>query len=273
MPSVKKHRASLPGPAARRNRKLPKCGAMKITPRPSARVPQRNQMSMCERAYEQIENLIVNCRLRPGGFLAMQDLQDLTGLGRTPIHQAINRLAADTLVIIIPRHGVRIAPIDLARERILLRLRRDIERFVIRLVAERSGPSHHHQLLHLQRLLCDRRKTMTVNEFNTFDRRFDRLIMVAANEPFLDHTLRPLHTIFRRIGWIYHTRIAGNINPAKTIDCHLAILDAIATHRIDKAVAASDKLIDFVDGMFDAIENEIDPVLLDCSLEPLVTSS
>ncbi len=115
----------------------------------SATARRRNLVNFFELAYERIEILIVNCELKPGRFLAMQDLQAMTGFGRTPVHQAVNRLAADTLITVRPRHGVQIAPIDLARERMLLRLRRDIERFVIRLAAERASPTNSNQLLHL----------------------------------------------------------------------------------------------------------------------------
>ncbi len=76
----------------------------------------------------------------------MNDLTALTGLGRTPVHHAVNRLAADTLILIRPRHGLQIAPIDLARERTLLQLRRDLERFVVRLAADRAGPGHRNQI-------------------------------------------------------------------------------------------------------------------------------
>jgi DNA-binding GntR family transcriptional regulator len=147
----------------------------------------------------------------------------------------------------------------------LLQLRRDIERFVVRLAAERSGPSHRNQILHLTRALRDQRATMTIDEFNVFDRRIDGIILNAAGEIFLEHTLRPLHTIFRRIGWVYHTRIASGASFDRTIDCHLAVLDAIGNRRIDAAMAASDALTIFVDHMFDALEQEIDPALLDCS--------
>ena len=51
-----------------------------------------------------------------------------------------------------------------------------------------------------------------------------------------------------------------------------AILNDVANLHVDEAVAASDRLIDFVDGMFDAMEREVDPALLDCSLEPLDTA-
>lgn len=228
---------------------------------------RHNRVNLFDLAYERIEDLIVNCDLKPGRFLAMQDLQDMTGFGRTPVHQAVNRLATDTLIIVRPRHGVQIAPIDLARERILLRLRRDIERFVIRLAAERSGPSQQRQMIYISRALRERREGMAVDEFNAFDRRINRLIIAAANEPFLEHTLRPLHTIFRRIGWIYHTQIASDASLDPTVDCHLAILDAVANRQIDAATAASEALTDFVDRMFETIEQQIDPVLLDCELE------
>jgi len=197
----------------------------------------------------------------------MQDLQKMTGFGRTPVHQAVSRLAADTLIVVRPRHGLQIAPIDLSRERVLLKLRRDIERFVVRLAVERSGPSHRNQIMHLTRALREQRGKLTIGEFNVFDRRIDAIILNAAGETFLENTLRPLHTIFRRIGWVYHTRIASGASFDPTIDCHLAVLDAICSRRIDAAMAASDALTDFVDQMFDAMEREIDPAVLDSSLE------
>jgi DNA-binding GntR family transcriptional regulator len=232
--------------------------------------PRRNRVNLFELAYQRIEELLVTCQLKPGQFLAMQDLQDLTGFGRTPVHHAVNRLAADTLILIRPRHGLQIAPIDLARERMLLHLRRDIERFVIRLAAERAGPSHRNQLLHMERLLRERRDGLTLPDFNALDRRIDQMVLAAAGEPFLEHTLRPLHTLFRRIGYIYHSAMVAQASLTATIDHHLAVLNAVATRNAERAVAASDALITFVDAMFDEMETRIDPSLLDCSIEPLL---
>jgi DNA-binding GntR family transcriptional regulator len=82
--------------------------------------------------------------------------------------------------------------------------------------------------------------------------------------------MRPLHTIFRRIGWIHHNQLKAKASLLTTVDCHLAILNAVANRHIDQAMAASDALIDFVDSMFEVMEREIDPTLLDCSLEPLI---
>jgi DNA-binding GntR family transcriptional regulator len=240
-----------------------------VRPDDESATSRRNRVNFFELAYQRIEDRLVTCELRAGQFLTVHELQNLTGFGRTPVHSAVNRLAADTLIIIRPRHGLQIAPIDLARERMLLALRRDMERFVIRLAAERASLSHRNQALHIERALRERHDTLTIDAFNKLDRRIDALVLAAAGEPFLVHTLRPLHTIYRRIGYIYHRQLPGHTDLGRTIDSHLAILNAIANRRVDRAVKASDALIDYMDQMFEEMESGIDPSLLDCSIEPL----
>ncbi len=238
----------------------------KITGNPEAAEPRQGRQNLFELAYEAIETRLVNCTLAPGRHLTMNDLTGVTGLGRTPVHHAVNRLAAETLILIRPRHGLQIAPIDLARERTLLHLRRDLERFVVRLAAERSGPIHRHQISHLAGLLAGRRTTLTLDAFNEIDRAIDRLILAAAREPFLESTLRPLHTLFRRIGYIHHTHGAGAADLTSTVDRHLAIIEAIAARDAERAIAASDTLMNFVDAMFDAMATSVDPSILDSSI-------
>lgn len=241
------------------------------TPSTSRGEPQRggqrsNSNNLAELAYDTLEELIVTCALQPGQYLSIQDLQDRTGLGRTPVHLAVSRLATDTLVLIRPRHGLQIAPIDLARDRTLLQLRREMERFVVRLASEHGGATARNQMLHIAGLLRAGHKSMGIDEFNRLDRRIDRLFIRAAGEPFLEHTLRPLHTAFRRTGWIYHSWVRPEEGLDRTIDSHLAILDAAAVGRTREAIAASDALISFVDSMFDVLGRGVDPALFDCNL-------
>lgn len=227
--------------------------------------PRRNAQNLAALAYDRCEEAIVTCRLPPGQHLSMQDLQTVLEVGRTPIHQAVNRLASDTLILVRPRHGLQIAPIDLGRERTLLALRREMERFVLKLAAERCGPNERNQLLHIRRTLAA--AAVDIAAFNVLDRRIDQLLLQASGEPFLEHTLRPLHTIFRRIGWIYHSSVRPGEGLRRTIEVHLAMLDAVAAGDAGAAVAAADRLVAFVDSMFDVMERGIDPGLLDCNLE------
>lgn len=245
---------------------MPAQAKPKRLPAEAATPKRENRLNLSGLAYDRCEELIVTCDLKPGFHLSIQDLQALTGFGRTPIHQAVSRLAADTLIIVRPRHGLQIAPVDLSRERTLLLLRRDMERFVLRLAAERAGQSHRNQLLHIGGALRNRAAELSIAEFNQLDRRIDQLLVAAAGEPFLEHTLRPLHTIFRRIGWIYHRWIRPGEGLGRTVGCHLAMLDAVAGRNVAAAVSAADQLIGFVDSMFDVMERGVDPALLDCNL-------
>lgn len=223
----------------------------------------RPRLALFELAYERIEAQLVNCILAPGRFLTMNDLMLATGLGRTPVHQAVSRLAADTLILVRPRHGLQIAPIDLTRERTLLKLRRDIERFVVRLAAERIDEIRSAELTRIAQILTERRDALDLDAFNSLDRAIDREVLAAAGEPFVENTLRPLHTIFRRIGHIHHSRAAGVSDLAATVDRHAAIVRAIAAGEPDRAAAASDDLMAYVDGMFEGIEDRVDPRFLD----------
>lgn len=229
--------------------------------------PRKAATNLSDQAYERIEELLICCKLPPGRFLATHELQAMVGYGRTPVHQALSRLAADTLVQITPRHGIRIAPIDLTRDRLLLRLRRDMERFVIRLATERSGASQRNRMQHIKRQLIEHGSQMTIDQFNVVDRMIDQLFLAAAQEPFVEGTLRPLHTIFRRIGWIYHMHNPNEVHLQGTVDGHIAVIDAVANGNVDEAISASDGLMDFVDGMFEVLERDVAPSTLDCSLQ------
>ena len=103
MVSFKEVRAWLVG-----NGREPKL--VKAEEAPAAAPPRRNRVSLVELAYERIEDLIINCELKPGQFLAIQDLGQITGFSRTPVHQAVSRLADDTLILVRPRHGASDRP-------------------------------------------------------------------------------------------------------------------------------------------------------------------
>lgn len=240
----------------------------KVTTRKSlAAAPSvpRGSDSLAVVAYDRIEDLIVHCRVAPGAAITTNALQDLVALGRTPVHQAVRRLAAETLIRIRPRDGLEISPIDLQRDHRLLQLRREMDRFVAELATERLDANARNRLLRLGTIMRERRRSMDVHEFNIYDRQLDSILLDAAAEPFLDRTLRPLHTIFRRVGHVHLTHIGGNAGLAKTIDCHLAIVSAVVDRNTKAAKAASDTLIDWAESMFDSLEGNIDPRLLNAA--------
>lgn len=216
-------------------------------------------------AYERIEELFVSLRLQPGATLRTQDLQALTGLGRTPVHQAVRRLAAETLLDVQPRNGLRVAPIDLARQRRLSALRRDMDRFVCAAAIAGIEGNERARLAHIMRQLQNDRETLTLERFNMLDKAFDILMIQSSREPFLERSLRPLKALGRRTGYLDISRISGQQGLDESIDCHMAIMQAVLDGDVARACAMSDRLIDLGLIMLDRLERSIDPALLDIS--------
>lgn len=63
-------------------------------------------------AYQQIKSLILENKLKPGQFVNESQLQELLGLGRTPVREAILQLAENELITIHPRKGIEISRIS-----------------------------------------------------------------------------------------------------------------------------------------------------------------
>ena len=62
--------------------------------------------TLTEQAYRLIEEQIVTLNLKPGDVLSEQLLSATLKIGRTPIREALQRLAREGLVTILPRKGI-----------------------------------------------------------------------------------------------------------------------------------------------------------------------
>lgn len=214
-------------------------------------------------AYERIEELFVAMRIAPGEEIRTQDLQAMVDLGRTPVHQAVRRLAAETLLEIRPRNGLRVTPIDLSRDKRLAELRRDLNRFVTSMAIRNMTANDRAALHYLRRKLAAELKEISLDAFNAIDKSFDRLVIRASGERFLDRVLSPLHAIARRIGFLHINQLSHREGIVGSAERHLAIMDFMLAGSEEKACAASDELVAYGIGMLRQLEEEIDPSLLD----------
>lgn len=98
------------------------------------------------RAYQIIKGWIVNQDLGPGAKLQEDALADRLGVSRTPIREALSRLAQEGLVTMVPRRGTFV--VDLTREDIveLYEVREAIEGMAAHLAARRRTPDQLRQM-------------------------------------------------------------------------------------------------------------------------------
>jgi DNA-binding GntR family transcriptional regulator len=73
------------------------------------------RLSAPPQVYELLRNRIQSSDLAPGEKINERALADWLGVSRTPIREAIRRLAGEGLIHVIPNVGTRVAPVDPAR--------------------------------------------------------------------------------------------------------------------------------------------------------------
>src|SRR4051794_13307224 len=83
---------------------------------PSAKSADR----LADIAHSKLEELIVTLELSPGSLWSEVMLSERIGIGRTPVREAVQRLAWERLVTIIRRHGIKISEIDVHEQMLVV---------------------------------------------------------------------------------------------------------------------------------------------------------
>ena len=200
--------------------------------------------TLTDRAYRLIEELIVMLALPPETILSEQSLAARLGIGRTPIREALQRLARDGLVVILPRRGILVSQINLKTQMRLLEVRRELERLMARGAAERATPEETALFATIAR---DMRRASDESDDMTFmrlDRQFNELVSEAARNEFASRAMGLMHGLSRRF-WYQHYRESGDLPLSARL--HAEVAEAIAKRNPDAAAKASDRLIDYIE--------------------------
>jgi DNA-binding GntR family transcriptional regulator len=237
---------------ARGERRLAK--ALTLRRPPAATIVQRKRTvspnggtpgeSLTEQAYRAIEEAIVTLQLKPGAVLSEQALSATAGIGRTPIREALQRLAREGLVIILPRKGILVADLNPRNQLLLLEVRREIERLLSRAGAERATAEQRAQLQDIARGMDQAARANDDIAFMRLDRELNSLMLDAAHNDYATRSAKLLQGLSRRY-WYVHYRNAGDLPLCARL--HAAQARAIAEGRADAAAKASDRLMDYVE--------------------------
>ena len=200
--------------------------------------------SLTEIAYAHLEELIVTLKLAPGAAVSEGELSARTGIGRTPIREALQRLARERLVAILPRRGIVVCPINVKEQLKLLEVRRELERFIARSAARRATEEERKRFRELARDFEKSAKSDDDVTFMRTDREFNTLCSAASHNDFAASAMSLMHSLSRRFWYIHYKQAADMPLTAKL---HADIARAIADGDEERAARASDKLLDAIE--------------------------
>ncbi|MGQ4436385.1 GntR family transcriptional regulator [Streptomyces sp. SAS_260] len=130
----------------------------------------QQKTNKADQAYDALQSMITFQELPPGSMLSEAALMDLTGLGRTPVREALQRLARERMVEIHPNRGVFVAGTSVEAQLKLLELRRTVEELAVRLAAHRASTEQEGAMLRL----ADRLGDLPGPDLKGFDRMLKR---------------------------------------------------------------------------------------------------
>lgn len=166
---------------------------------------EAQQEPAATRAYHMLEHLVVTQQLEPGSTTTEGALIDRLGLGRTPVREAIQRLAWEGLVEVRPRAGLAIAELHPADWLQVIDARTGIETTLSKTAARRLDERSRHLLEHAAEGMAAARETGDAAAFLKADKELDEAIAAAAGNPFATRAVAPLQTHSRRFWYRYHS--------------------------------------------------------------------
>jgi DNA-binding GntR family transcriptional regulator len=211
-------------------------------PRPSASVPvlappvsaplriehENLDLKICER----LRRMIVARELRPGQRLLQEHLARELGVSRTPLVNALKRLAQEGLVEWVSRRGIHVKRFTKREMARLFEVREALEALAARRAAERIPRGEAERLWKLFHALGAAATAAGARRYVELDRYFHwRLVELAENEP-LAHALDSVNMRF----FAYQDGLVRP--PAETIPEHRAILRALGRGDAGGAEAA-----------------------------------
>lgn len=179
--------------------------------------------SLAEQAYSAIRELIVSTQLGPGSVIDERALMERLGIGRTPIREALRRLAQEKLVEVFPRRGMFVTGVDVRDLARLTEVRAVLEPEAARLAAERATPAEREALGALVEELRHP-AALTGPELIALDEQIHRTIYRCTHNQLLEATLEEYFVLALRI-WYLGLERAHELEGA--VREHAALLEAI----------------------------------------------
>lgn len=221
-----------------------------------ARSPQnaaaKGGESLVEQVYAQLEAKIVTLELPPGALLSEATIGRELGVSRTPVGEAIQRLARQGLVTILPRRGAVVSGLDVADQLRILELRRELYRFMARVGARRATAAQREQLRSVARSfhLCIEQGGERAHL--RADRAFHELFVACARNNHLPRIIEPIDAQSRRFWYAHEKHSEGNAQSARL---HAGIARAMAAGDEAGAMRAADALGDYLEAF---VRNTLD---------------
>jgi DNA-binding GntR family transcriptional regulator len=189
---------------------------------------------MADRAYTELRDRIVTLAIPPGAPINEDALGQALQMGRTPVREAIKRLALENLVTVFPRRGTFASEINITDLAHISDVRVQLEGHAARRAAERLTAAQRDELDTLLDEIARREGagTRDPDTLMRLDADIHRFVYRCAGNPYLQETLERYLNLSLRI---WHLVLARLPHLPERVHDHGALLQAVRAGEAERA--------------------------------------
>ena len=205
----------------------------------NAAAAESEPRSLAERAYELLVRKITRLELAPGSVLVERALMEEFGIGRTPIREAMQRLAMERLVDHLPNRGMLVSAITATGVQQIYEFRAVLDGYAAALAAARATSEQVREIAAAHKRLVRATEDDDINEFVAGDRHFYRLLAEAAHNSLVADSLPRIFNLHLRLWFFISKKLGGwHSIAASHQEMTKEVSDAVAGHDPERAKAA-----------------------------------
>ena len=209
-----------------------------------------NNLPLTEQAYRALKKMIIDLELRPGEILISQQISKQLNISRTPVRDALVRLAQDSLVEPVEGKKFRVTEISLKAINDLYELRKIIESYAIKNAIDKISED---DIREFKRDLSSMEASLNAKNMDNFfrlDYRFHFRIVEICGNSHIIRVISNLHDHIQRIRY-FTEDIQGRVE--KTLVEHAKIIEALEDRNSLKAEEMLLEHLTHVESDFDGL--------------------
>ncbi len=192
-------------------------------------------ITLAAQVYEYIKDSIVKGRLLPGQRLSDLELAEQLKVSRSPIREAIQRLAHDGLVKLVPHKGASVVQVTPHQVEELFDIRESLEALACRLACGRASSAAIAPVRRKLEQAARKVRKGILTEYPQSDVDFHRAVVLWSGNRELEDFLDMVH---RKILLVRYRSGSSVSRAREAIEEHMAIADAIEARDAERAEAA-----------------------------------
>ena len=177
-----------------------------------------------DRAYSEIRKGLITSRFRPGQVLVIRALAEIYGISTTPVREALQRLVAERLLIMLPNRSIAVPGLSVEKFTELVRIRCALEGLAAELAVAGIKPAH---IEKLKALLGDIDRAAANRDSRGYvhlNQKFHFIIYERANSP---HLLQMVQDLWSQVGPFFNGLFEDESFIAHANEQHVKIVGAL----------------------------------------------